>query len=213
MATIIAPPRTPSPKVRIRAQSFDSPSSRISVTPIDESPFSKSTGSIATKSFARSHVLESDEQCALRPFNVLLPLHTKMSDESFLSEASSAPSSAASSPTDSERQMDLTCDSPSFPAQREPQRPHPLTFCQSVTYENVTPVEEQSSPFQYQDTSYTMYSPWLVRAVLDLHDVRGLDWMSIAEPVERIWGVRTCTAEVLAILSDNGRVNNRRWWD
>jgi hypothetical protein len=58
-----------------------------------------------------------------------------------------------------------------------------------------------------------MYSPWLVRAVLDLHDVRGLDWMSIAEPVERIWGVRTCTAEVLAILSDNGRVNNRRWWD
>jgi hypothetical protein len=109
--------------------------------------------------------------------------------------------------------MDLTCDSPSFPAQREPQRPHPLTFCQSVTYENATPVEEQSSPFQYQDTSYTMYSPWLVRAVLDLHDVRGLDWMSIAEPVERIWGVRTCTAEVLAILSDNGRVNNRRWWD
>jgi hypothetical protein len=58
-----------------------------------------------------------------------------------------------------------------------------------------------------------MYSPWLVRAVLDLYDVRGLDWMSIAEPVEHIWGVQTSTAEVLGILSDNGRVNNRRWWD
>jgi hypothetical protein len=57
-----------------------------------------------------------------------------------------------------------------------------------------------------------MYSPWLVRVVLDLYDVRGLDWMSIAEPVERLWGVQTSSAEVLNILSDNGRVH-RQWWD
>jgi hypothetical protein len=37
--------------------------------------------------------------------------------------------------------------------------------------------------------------------------------MSIAEPIERLWGVRTSTAEVLDILSDNGRVLNRQWWD
>lgn len=108
--------------------------------------------------------------------------------------------------------MDLMADSPSLPPQRERQRPHPLTFCQSVTYEDATPIEEPPSPFLFQDKAYPMYSPWLVRAVLDLHDVRGLDWISIAEPVGRIWGVQTSSAEVLAILSDNGRVH-RRWWD
>jgi hypothetical protein len=57
-----------------------------------------------------------------------------------------------------------------------------------------------------------MYSPWLVRVVLDMYDVRGMDWMSIAEPIERVWGVRTSSADVLGILSANGRVG-RRWWD
>ncbi|KAF2743991.1 hypothetical protein M011DRAFT_528737 [Sporormia fimetaria CBS 119925] len=43
------PPRTPSPKIRIhRSQSFDSPSSRITITPIDDSPYSKSTSALAT---------------------------------------------------------------------------------------------------------------------------------------------------------------------
>jgi hypothetical protein len=88
-----------------------------------------------------------------------------------------------------------------------------LTFCQSITYDAPPVEEEPSSPFFYQDPSYPMYSPWLVRVVLDLHDNRGLDWMSIAEPVERLWGVPTSSAEVLSILSDNGRVLNRRWWD
>jgi hypothetical protein len=69
------------------------------------------------------------------------------------------------------------------------------------------------SPFVYQDTTCPMYSPWLVRVVLDMHDVHRLDWMSIAEPIERVWGVRTSSAEVLDILSDNGRVSNRQWWD
>ncbi|KAF2034072.1 hypothetical protein EK21DRAFT_85867 [Setomelanomma holmii] len=212
MASIIVPPRTPSPKVRIRSQSFDTPSSRISVTPIEESPYSKSTGAIETKALPHHDVLKVAEQGALQPVNALFPLHTKMSEESIMSEASSS-SSFASSPTDSEGEMDLMSDSPLLPTVGERQRPHPLTFCQSITYEDATPIEEPSSPFLYQDKSYPMYSPWLVRAVLDLHDVRGLDWMSIAEPVERIWGVRTCSAEVLAILSDNGRVLNRRWWD
>lgn len=58
-----------------------------------------------------------------------------------------------------------------------------------------------------------MYSPWLVQVVLNLYDVMGLDWMSIAEPVYRRWGVQTSSAEVLDILSDNGRVLGRKWWD
>jgi hypothetical protein len=213
MATTIVPPRTPSPKVRIRSQSFDSPSSRVTVTPIEESPFSKSTGAIATKALLRHDVLEAAKQIELRPANVLVPLHTKMSDESILSDASSASSSIASSPTDSSEEMDIRSDSPLFD-QRQRQRPHPLTFCQSVTDVDTTSSEEHpSSPFLYQDTTFPMYSPWLVRLVLDLYDVRGLDWMSIAEPVERIWGVQTSSAEVLSILSDNGRVLNRQWWD
>ncbi|CAO2652595.1 Nn.00g008780.m01.CDS01 [Neocucurbitaria sp. VM-36] len=212
MATIMAPPRTPSPKVRIRAQSFDSPSSsRMTVTPIEESPCSKSTGAIM--SLPRHDVIKAAERGAMRPVHVLLPLHTKMSDESILSDSSSASSSVASSPTDSEGNMDLCSDSP-LPSPCEPrQRPHPLTFCQSISYDESPAAVEPSSPFLYQDTSYPMYSPWLVRVVLDLYDVRGLDWMSIAEPIQRIWGVRTSTAQVLDILSANGRVNNRRWWD
>jgi hypothetical protein len=136
-----------------------------------------------------------------------------MSGESILSAASSAPSSGASSLSGAEEDGDLMSDTPSPRAHIARQRPHPLTFCQSVTYD-ATPIEEQpSSPFLYQDKSFPMYSPWLVRAVLDLYDVRGLDWMSIADPIERFWGVQTNSAEVLNILSDNGRVLNRRWWD
>ncbi|KAI8932720.1 hypothetical protein NX059_010211 [Plenodomus lindquistii] len=207
MATMMVPPRTPSPKVRIRSLSFDSPSSRISVTPIEESPFSKSTGSIATRSMLKKAAMGHDP---IHSVNVLLPLHTKMSDESILSDASSASSSVASSPTDSESNMELCADSPSPSVERE--RPHPLAFAQTIDYSEPT-TEQQASPFLYQDTSYQMYSPWLVKVVLDLCDVRGLDWMSIAEPVERIWGVKTSAAEVLDILSSNGRVLNRRWWD
>jgi hypothetical protein len=213
MATTIAPPRTPSPKVRIRSQSFDSPSSRIGVTLFEASPFSKSTGSIVTKALSHSDGQDAADQGDFQPANVLLPLHTKMSDESIMSDASSASSSVASSPTDSDGGMDLVPDSPSPLAQRERERPHPLAFCQSITYEEAPIEEPPASPFLYQDTSYPMYSPWLVRVVLDLYDVRGLDWMSIAEPVERLWGVQTSSAEVLSILSDNGRVLNRQWWD
>ncbi|KAF3040176.1 hypothetical protein E8E11_004655 [Didymella keratinophila] len=98
-ALLAAPPRTPSPKVRIRSQSFsfDSPSSitRLNAsTPIEESPFSKSTGSININKTVPQH-------------HVLLPLRTKMSEES-LSDSSSAMSiSTASSPTRSEHDVTL----------------------------------------------------------------------------------------------------------
>jgi hypothetical protein len=211
MAAIIVPPRTPSPKVRIRSQSFDSPSSCMSVTPIDESPCSKSTGAIVTKPLPRYGNFRR-EKGGIALAQILLPLHTKMSDESILSDTSSTSSSTASSPTGSEMDVDLMGDSPSPSPQFQRERPHPLTFCQSVAYD-AQATAEPSSPFLYQDTSYPMYSPWLVRAVLELYDVRGLDWMSIAEPVGRIFGIATNSAEVLNILSDNGRVHNRRWWD
>lgn len=57
-----------------------------------------------------------------------------------------------------------------------------------------------------------MTSPWLVRVVLDLHDMHRLSWMDIGGFVERVYGVRTGSEEVLEILSGNGRVR-RRWWD
>ncbi|KAF1914782.1 hypothetical protein BDU57DRAFT_304563 [Ampelomyces quisqualis] len=210
MATICPPPRTPSPKVRIRSRSFDSPSSRLAFSPIQESPFSKSTGAIA---LSRDNALKAGEQGELEPANVLLPLHTKMSGESVMSVASSASSSGASSSSGTEEDGDSMSDIPSPRTHLARQRPHPPTLCQSVTCD-ATPIEEQAcSPFLYQDKSYPMYSPWLVRAVLDLYDIRGLDWMSIADPIERFWGVQTNSAEVLSILSDNGRVRNRRWWD
>jgi hypothetical protein len=64
----------------------------------------------------------------------------------------------------------------------------------------------------YQDPETPMYDPWLVRAVLDMHDVRGFDWMVIADVIERVWRYKTSSAEVLGILSGNGRLR-RQWWD
>jgi hypothetical protein len=87
-------------------------------------------------------------------------------------------------------------------------------------FKSTAPAPEHPSPPQildsslsiYQDMSCPMYDPWLVGVVLDLYDKRGFDWTMMAEPIERIWGFRTCSAEVLGILTGNGRVN-RRWWD
>lgn len=195
MANKTASLRTPSPKVRIRSQSFDSPTPRISVTPLEESPFSKSTGSIATKSCRSS---QGSKHGGVSSVDTLHQLHAKWSDESILSAASSATSSVES----------IESSLPSC----EPEHPHPMAFAQTIAHE--APIaNHHPSPFLYQDTSYTMYSPWLVKAVLDLCDVHGLDWTSIATPVERIWGVKTCAAEVLDILRSNGRVAHRRWWD
>ena len=69
-----------------------------------------------------------------------------------------------------------------------------------------------ASPFTFQDPESAMTSPWLVRAVLDLHDVHRLSWMEISDVIGRVYGVRTSSAEVLDVLSGNGRVR-RSWWD
>lgn len=151
----------------------------------------------------------------MRSIQMLLPLNTKMSDESILSDASSAASSATSSPSSAGSETEFFSNPPPPPShssRRRRPRPHPLSFAQQTSRDNDV-VAEPTSPFLYQDTSCPMYSPWLVRVVLDMYDVRGLDWMAIADPIERVWGVQTSSADVLGILSDNGRVPNRRWWD
>lgn len=232
MATLAVAPQTPSsPKVRIRSQSFDSPFLRISVTPVEESSFSKSTGALETLA-GYDDMEESVAAGVFRSASTLPLLKTKMSDESMLSEASSAGSSSVTtSPTSTESSMELDDEDESIASDEEDeeeeqqqeqqhQRPHPLTFAQSTTTTSTTTSDKDKdtapsplSPFLYQDTSCPMYSPWLVCAVLDMHDVHRLDWTSIADPIERVWGVRTSSADVLGILSDNGRVMRRRWWD
>ncbi|EUC45491.1 hypothetical protein COCMIDRAFT_26322 [Bipolaris oryzae ATCC 44560] len=237
MATVAVAPQTPSsPKVRIRSQSFDSPFLRISVTPVEESSFSKSTGALETLA-GYDDMEESVAAGVFRSASTLPLLKTKMSDESMLSEALSASSSSVTtSPTSTESSMESDDeDDESIASDEEEeddeehreqhhhyqhQRPHPLTFAQSTTTNNTTSKDKDKdttpsplSPFLYQDTSCPMYSPWLVCAVLDMHDVHRLDWTSIADPIERVWGVRTSSADVLGILSDNGRVMRRRWWD
>lgn len=218
-ALLSAPPRTPSPKIRIhRSQSFDSPSSRISVTPIDDSPYSKSTGSITIpKALPRHDALKSAELALVARNRVTL--QTKMSDDSLMSDASSSASSSnTSSPTESDEgsQFGLfTSGSPTMPSP-SPQYAEPRhrpAHINTMSAERAPPPEILSSTLSvYQDMSSPMYDPWLVRVVLDMYDVRGFDWTMIAEPIERIWGFRTCTSEVLGILSGNGRLAPR-WWD
>ncbi|KAF2442664.1 hypothetical protein P171DRAFT_474072 [Karstenula rhodostoma CBS 690.94] len=215
-ARFFAPPRTPSPKIRIhRSQSFDSPSSRISVTPIDDSPYSKSTSAIS-KSLPRYDALGAVEH-AITARNPMV-LHTKMSDESMLSSASS---SVSSSPTSDNETFGLFSESPAAPS------PVPVTT-RVHTQRRARPSNVNTKPdvmpappeiFSsslalsiYQDPTVPMHDPWLVRVVLDMYDIRRFDWMMIAEPIERIWGFKTSSAEVLGILSNNGRVG-RRWWD
>jgi hypothetical protein len=218
-ALLSAPPRTPSPKIRIhRSQSFDSPSSRISVTPIEDSPYSKSTGSITIpKPFPRYDALKAAEHSIVARNRVTL--QTKMSDDSLMSDVSSSSSSSStSSPTESEdgSQFGLfTSGSPTIPSP-SPEYPAPRhrpANINTAPTERPPPPEILSSTLSvYQDMSTPMYDPWLVRVVLDMYDVRGFDWTMIAEPIERIWGFHTCTAEVLGILSGNGRLGPR-WWD
>lgn len=211
-----APLRTPSPKIRIhRSQSFDSPSSRISVTPIDDSPYSKSTSAIS-KPLPRYDALGAAEH-AIRARKPIV-LHTKMSDESMLSSASS---SESSSPTSDNEAFGLFSESPAAPSpvpitiRAHPQRRARPSNVKTKPDVMPAPPEILSSSLAmsiYQDPTVPMYDPWLVRVVLDMYDIRGFDWMMIAEPIERIWGFKTSSAEVLGILSNNGRVG-RRWWD
>ncbi|KAF2715777.1 hypothetical protein K504DRAFT_457916 [Pleomassaria siparia CBS 279.74] len=233
------PPRTPSPKIKIhRSQSFDSPSSRISVTPIDESPYSKSANYIDI--LPRYNALRAAEHTSNQRRGV--KLYTKISDDDMMSDASSfedgsSASDDSASPT-SEKDFGLFINvspsppPPPSPQQQQhhhPQRPtspraasnahrypytfvHPRTPSSSHTHTQQSRIH--SSPLSiYQDPSTPMYDPWLVRVVLDLFDIRGFDWMSIAEPIERAWGCRTSSAEVLGILVGNGRVVGWKWWD
>ncbi|KAF2997904.1 hypothetical protein E8E13_004496 [Curvularia kusanoi] len=185
MAALLAvPPRTPSPEVRIRSQSFsfESPSSLTrlnATTPIEEYPFSKSTGNINTTKAVPQH-------------HVLLPLRTKMSEES-LSDTSSAMSiSTASSPTTSSHRTSLQdlpegnllglftnahapmradaltshpprplssqCGTQS-PAKRARFSPPGLQLPPSVVVGAVD--MGPASPFAFQDPSSAMTSPWL----------------------------------------------------
>ncbi|KAL5419225.1 hypothetical protein PMIN04_007043 [Paraphaeosphaeria minitans] len=216
----LALPRTPSPKIwRHRSHSFDSPSSRISVTLIDGSPYSKSTSAIS-KPLPRYDALGAAE-IAVRARKPIV-LHTKMSDESMLSSASSA---ASSSPTSDTEAFGLFSGSPAAPSpvpvpvpattHARPQRRARPAHVNTKPDAMPPPPEILSSSLAlsiYQDPSVPMYDPWLVRVVLDMYDMRGFDWTMIAEPIERIWGFKTSSAEVLGILSNNGRVG-RRWWD
>ncbi|KAF2194638.1 hypothetical protein K469DRAFT_493700, partial [Zopfia rhizophila CBS 207.26] len=192
---LVPPPRTPSPKVRIhRSQSFDSPSSRFTNSPpVGDSPFSKSASAIVAKPLPAYDAVRAAEQGmpVISHIDNKVVLHTRMSDESMssISSTDSSPISPASSSG-----LGLLNDSLALPSAPSP----PPTMV---------------TPEMYQDPETPMYNPWLVRVVLNMYDVRGIDWTMIAEPIERIWGVRTSSAEVLGILTGNGRVRERVWWD
>ncbi|KAF2642110.1 hypothetical protein P280DRAFT_397653 [Massarina eburnea CBS 473.64] len=223
------PPRTPSPKIRIhRSQSFDSPSSRISVTPIEDSPYSKSTGSIALY-IPRYDALSAAEQGMIVGRSKVM-LHTNPSDDSLMSDtsssATSATSSVANSPTQSHKhgaQFGLFAastpiipsPSPSStsspPPKNESMRPKTWSH-RPANIDTKPPNPPAPSLALYQDESTPMYDPWLVRVVLDLYDIRGFEWTVIADMVGKMWGFRTCSADVLGILTGNGRIG-RRWWD
>ncbi|PSN74943.1 hypothetical protein BS50DRAFT_581694 [Corynespora cassiicola Philippines] len=229
MAALHAPPRTPSPRLHIhRSQSFsfDSPSSRISCTPIDESPYSKSTSAIHARSLPRYDTLKAAEQGLTMPLPKVM-LHTKMSEDSIMSDVSSESSSAASSPTSTASEDEgfglFHSSSSSSSSSGAPSPSQSPASDRSASPSNTTPTAMQSplsnmlvpgglQMYQDADSTATMYDPWLVRVVLDMFDARGFTWMNIAEPIERIWGFRTSSAEVLGILSLNGRVG-RTWWD
>ncbi|EFQ87977.1 hypothetical protein PTT_16317 [Pyrenophora teres f. teres 0-1] len=164
-------PRTPSPKVRIRSQSFDSPGSggsRSSITPIEHySPFSKSTGAI--KTLTSYEAIKAVAEKVMRPLGVMLsPLNTKMSDdeeeeeeeESDIESSSSSNSSPSSSPTTTSFHSAVPSSrvSTSSASRRSNRRSHPLAETHSVSD---TVEFEPTSPFLYQDTSFAMYSPWL----------------------------------------------------
>ncbi|PVH99669.1 hypothetical protein DM02DRAFT_486854, partial [Periconia macrospinosa] len=223
--------RTPSPKVRIhRSQSFDSPTSRISITPIEDNSFSKSTSSIINF-LPHYDALQATED-AIRDRSKVT-LRTKPSEDSFMSDASSsAGSSASCSPTEEGNSGEnpyrlFSTGSPAFPSpspspqiepMRQTSRARPLAIS-APRINTMPPPTSLPHPdimttalSMYQDTSVPMYDPWLVRVVLDLYDIRGFEWTVIAETVMRMWGFHTCSSEVLGILSGNGRVG-RRWWD
>lgn len=53
----------------------------------------------------------------------------------------------------------------------------------------------------------------LEKIVLELFDVQHLDWMMIAEPLQRLYGLDVDSAAVLGILQEHGRIQRTTWWD
>ncbi|KAL1630224.1 hypothetical protein SLS56_005049 [Neofusicoccum ribis] len=53
----------------------------------------------------------------------------------------------------------------------------------------------------------------LEKIVLELFDVQHLDWMIIAEPLQRLYGLDVDSAAVLGILQEHGRIQKTTWWD
>ncbi|KAF2143300.1 uncharacterized protein K452DRAFT_297057 [Aplosporella prunicola CBS 121167] len=49
--------------------------------------------------------------------------------------------------------------------------------------------------------------------VLQYYDVQRMDWMMIAEPLQRLYGLEVTSAGVLSILQQHGRVQRTEWWD
>lgn len=144
-------------------------------------------------------------------------LHTKMSEDSILSDdsASETSSTQSSSPVSPSSQFALfSSDSPPLFGRESPDEEEEAAPLLSYVTRPPAPeiFDSQVQLLEYQESDAQMYDPWLVRVVLDLYDVRGFDWMVIAEPIERVWGFRTNSADVLGILSANGRLN-RLWWD
>jgi len=94
--------------------------------------------------------------------------------------------------------------------------PVPSATSSSSTYYSSSENEDANDVLAYQiapEELQPVWDPWLVRVVLDMFDVRGLDWMGIAGPIEREWGVQTSSAVVLGILQGNGRIRGGVWWD
>lgn len=53
----------------------------------------------------------------------------------------------------------------------------------------------------------------LVNIVLDLYDRQHFEWTMIAEPIQRVWGIKATSATILAILQQHGRIQRTLWWD
>ncbi|KAK7543904.1 hypothetical protein IWX49DRAFT_591752 [Phyllosticta citricarpa] len=53
----------------------------------------------------------------------------------------------------------------------------------------------------------------LEKIVLQLFDEQRMDWMMIAEPLQRVYGLEVTSAGVLSILQQHGRVQRTMWWD
>ncbi|KAF2816508.1 uncharacterized protein BDZ99DRAFT_137775 [Mytilinidion resinicola] len=197
---MIRNPSTPSPKPyihRSRSATFDSPTRRPST-----SPYSKSSSHLfngPTKlvpSVTSSRVLIQQLTLPTRATQTPSPSPSSPSTCSTLSSVAEASDSDEELESDVEARAYVTAPSPP---------PSYASLAQSQRHPRVRALHE--------DPDSEFIDPWLVRVVLDLYDVRRYDWTMIAEPIQRVWGISTSSAIVLAILQRNGRIARTAWWD